>query len=92
MTNPFGPKHGTRKKNKKRKKSEAYDAGAAFKKRLPWMTVIILGLFTALLLRAFYIQVINRDFYQEKAEKQWTRNTVISAAVPIIGSWKTLPK
>ena len=76
--------HGTRKTNKRRKKKEAYDAGAVFHKRPPWMTVIILGLFAALLLRAFYIQVINRDFYLEKAEKQWTRNTVISAERGII--------
>ncbi|HPT51169.1 MAG TPA: penicillin-binding protein 2 [Accumulibacter sp.] len=50
----------------------------------PWrsrlMALLILGSFGALIGRAFYLQVLNNDFLQEKGESRYRRDIEISAS------------
>ena len=50
----------------------------------PWrsrlMALLILGSFSLLIGRAFYLQIVNNDFLQEKGESRYRRNIEISAS------------
>ena len=55
------------------------------KLRLPgWrsrlMALLILGCFSVLIGRSFYLQVLNNDFLQEKGESRYRRNLEITAS------------
>jgi len=53
--------------------------GVSGKRRLFYMLAIIAAIFVALMVRLFYIQVIQGPELQEKALSQWTRDTALSA-------------
>ena len=53
--------------------------GISGKRRLLLMLVFIAAIFFALIIRLFYIQVIQGPELQEKALSQWTRDTALSA-------------
>ena len=53
--------------------------GVSGKRRLFYMLAIIAAIFVALMVRLFYIQVIQGAELQEKALSQWTRDTALSA-------------
>lgn len=54
-------------------------SGISGKRRLLYMLGIIAAIFAALMIRLFYIQVIQGPELQEKALSQWTRDTALSA-------------
>lgn len=54
--------------------------GLTGKKRLYWVLIIFAALLLALVVRLFYIQVIQGPKLQEMALSQWTKDTALSAA------------
>lgn len=71
---------GSKKKNKKRNKAETvFEPAVSFKRRMPWLLLILAGLFSILIARSFYLQVIDRKHLLELAQTQWRRTTVLTA-------------
>ena len=54
--------------------------GLTGKKRLYWVLMIFAALLLALVVRLFYIQIIQGPRLQEMALSQWTKDTALSAA------------
>ena len=72
---PPGKKH--RKKNKKAQK--ALKPQWSTYKRIAWLLPVFALFFLALLIRIFWLQVIDAKELQQKALSQWTRPTTVTA-------------
>jgi cell division protein FtsI (penicillin-binding protein 3) len=71
--------------NFKRRLAHKFAESPVLRLRLPaWrsrlMALIILGCFGVLLGRAFYLQILNTDFLQEKGESRYRRDLEVSAS------------
>lgn len=74
---------GNKKPHKKHKHSRAesaFDPAASFKRRVPWLLLILILPFVVLICRIFYLQVIHRSSLLQKAQSQWRRTTPITAS------------
>ena len=72
---PPGKKH--RKKNKKAQK--ALKPQWSTYKRIAWLLPVFALFFLFLLIRIFWLQVIDAKELQQKALSQWTRPTTVTA-------------
>ena len=72
---PPGKKH--RKKNKKAQK--ALKPQWSTYKRIAWLLPVFALFFLILLIRIFWLQVIDAKELQQKALSQWTRPTTVTA-------------
>ncbi len=75
-----GGKRSSRRKKTQNRANPAFEPAASFKRRMPWLIIVLILFSLALVVRIFHLQVSGRDFYLEKAQGQWRRTTAISAS------------
>lgn len=76
---PRGKKKSLQKKKHNRAEN-AFDPAASFKRRVPWLLLILILPFIILICRIFYLQVLGRSWLLQKAQGQWRRTTPITAS------------